>query len=107
VWGWQPASVSWYGEGFHRLGVQSAKVLALLLLYLHQTWLQHLSQVPDSQSLCCLWLCHSCHFGFSLFSFFIIFPKNLSLCSFYCVGFQCKENHRIWRRLLRKLKKAL
>jgi hypothetical protein len=69
AWGWWPTcslSVSWHGEVFHGLGVQSAKVSTLpgasplpSVAPAH-LWL---SNDPDSRSSCCLRLCPSCHFG--------------------------------------------
>jgi hypothetical protein len=51
----------WHRGAFHELGVQSAKVLALPVLYLSQVCLQRLSKVPGSWSSPGLQLCPSRH----------------------------------------------
>jgi hypothetical protein len=63
---WEPSCfliVTWHGEAFHRLGVQDVEIFILLAALFLQVWLQHLSEVLESQSSCCLLLYPSCHLG--------------------------------------------
>jgi hypothetical protein len=48
-------------------GLRMSKFWFFLLLYFCQVWLQHLSEVLESQSSCCLLLCSSCHLRSTLY----------------------------------------
>jgi hypothetical protein len=59
--------VGLWGGGL--VGFRVPKFQFSLVLCLSQACLQHLIKVPDSQSLCCLCLCPSHHFGSSSLAF--------------------------------------